>query len=120
MIFNNHQPIYVQIIDLIYKKILSDEWIADLRIPSVRDMAVKYEVNPNTVMRAYEKLQARSIIYNKRGMGYFLSTDAKEQVLREQCDEFVTNELPKLFERMSALGYSIDQLKDAYDKFEGK
>lgn len=118
MIFNNSQPIYVQIIDLIYKKILSDEWSADLRVPSVRDLAVEYEVNPNTVMRAYEKIQARNIIYNKRGMGYFLSVDAKEQVQNEQCETFVNNELPKIFERMKALGFTLEQFDDAYNKFK--
>ena len=96
MIFNNQQPIYIQIIEQIYLRILTKEWIPDQRIPSVRDMAIQFEVNPNTVMRSFERLQQNDIIYNKRGMGYFLATNALEQVKCEQ---------KRNFSRMSYLKY---------------
>lgn len=116
MIFNNQRPIYIQIIEQIHFKILTGEWTSDERIPSVRDLAINYEVNPNTVMRAYEKLQSKDIIYNKRGMGYFLSTNAMQQVKEEQREEFEQIELPKLFEKMTTLGMTIDDITNIYKK----
>lgn len=120
MIFNNQQPIYIQIISLIYLKILKNEWIEEERIPSVRDMATSYGINPNTVMRAYEKLQLKGIIYNTRGMGHSLAKDAKKQVKQEQKEEFECNELPKIFERMTSLGTTIDDIEQLYDKWLNK
>ncbi len=120
MIFNNQQPIYVQIIEQIYFKILSDEWVSDERVPSVRDLAMSYEVNPNTVMRAYEKLQMQEIIYNKRGMGYFLSPTAKKLVKTKQKTEFEELELPKFFEKMNSLDISADELIEKYNLWINK
>lgn len=119
MIFSNQRPIYIQIIEQIHFKILTGEWVPDERIPSVRDLAVLYEVNPNTVMRAYEKLQSKEIIYNKRGMGYFLSSDAQETVRGKQRDEFEREELPKIFEKMSTLGISINDFIRLYKERRG-
>ena len=114
MIFNNQQPIYIQIIEQIYLRILTKEWIPDQRIPSVRDMAIQFEVNPNTVMRSFERLQQNDIIYNKRGMGYFLATNALEQVKCEQKEEFFKNELPKIFEKISSLEISPEDINSRY------
>ncbi len=117
MIFNNQQPIYIQIIGQMYLRILSNEWLPDNRIPSVRDTAIRFEVNPNTVMRSYERLQQNNIIYNKRGMGYYLSPNALEQVKSEQKEEFYKNELPKIFEKITSLGITPDDIKIQLDEW---
>lgn len=72
MNYNTNQSIFIQIADRISDRVLSKEYQADGRIPSVRELAVEMEVNPNTVMRSFELLQNNEIIYNKRGIGYFI------------------------------------------------
>ena len=71
MDFKETQAIYLQIVDLVCDHIVTGKWKAQERIPSVRELGVQLEVNPNTVMRAYDYLQAREIICNKRGVGFF-------------------------------------------------
>ncbi len=79
MEFNNHRAIYLQIAEMICERILLGQFREDERIPSVREMAVQLEVNPNTVMRTFEFLQAKDIITNKRGVGYFVSVEGKQK-----------------------------------------
>ena len=76
MDFKETQAIYLQIVDLVCDHIVTGKWKAQERIPSVRELGVQLEVNPNTVMRAYDYLQAREIICNKRGVG-LLNPDVK-------------------------------------------
>ncbi len=104
MEFNNNKSIYLQICDAICEQILSGALESDGRIPSVREYGADIGVNPNTVMRSYEKLTNDGIIYNKRGIGYFISPDAKEIILNEQRRDFLENELPQILKRMKLLG----------------
>ncbi|MCL2313451.1 MAG: GntR family transcriptional regulator, partial [Firmicutes bacterium] len=66
MDFNLHKPIYLQISDNICNRILQKELESNDRIPSIRELGIEMGVNPNTVMRTYEYLQNKEIIYNKR------------------------------------------------------
>ena len=110
MEFVDNKPIYIQIYDSICEKILSGEYIESERIPSVRELGGEIGVNPNTIMRSYEKLSAEGVIYNKRGTGYFVSNDAKELILAAQRREFLENELPIIRKRMDLLGIDISEL----------
>lgn len=120
MIFNNKQPIYIQILELINYKIMNEEWIADERIPSVRDLAMSYEVNPNTVMRAYERLQNDEIIYKRRGLGYYLSVDACEKIFLQEKEDFIANELPKVFSKLETFSISISELEILLSSYKTK
>ena len=71
MQFNTRLPIYIQIAGYIRDLILNGTWSDGERIPSVRDMAVELEVNPNTVVRTYAILQDEGTLDNQRGIGYF-------------------------------------------------
>ena len=104
MEFNSNKPIYLQICDAICEQILSGELRPDERIPSVREYGAEIGVNPNTIMRSYEKLTADGVIYNRRGIGYFTSPDARESVLEIQRKDFMENELPDILKRMALLG----------------
>lgn len=104
MEFNGNKSIYLQICDAICERILSGDLAPDQRIPSVREYGADIGVNPNTIMRSYEKLTNEGIIYNKRGIGYFISPDARTIVLEEQRKEFINNELPAILKRMKLLG----------------
>jgi DNA-binding transcriptional regulator YhcF (GntR family) len=104
MEFSENKSIYLQICDAICERILSGELAPDSRIPSVREYGAEIGVNPNTVMRSYEKLTGEGIIYNKRGIGYFISPDAQKIVMETQKEEFLKNELPQILKRMKLLG----------------
>lgn len=110
MEFNENKSIYLQICDAICEQILSGELRPDERIPSVREYGAEIGVNPNTIMRSYEKLTAERIIYNKRGIGYFISADAKEIVLESQRKDFLENELPQIIRKMQLLGIDSEIL----------
>ena len=108
MQFNEEKPIWRQIYDLIAMRILSGEWAEMERIVSVREMAAAVGVNPNTVMRSYEKLEADGIIFNRRGIGFFVAEGAKDHIKQLERKKFMDEELPKLRERLVFLGLSID------------
>ena len=118
MQFRETVSIYLQIADYICEKILLKEWKVDERVPSVRELAMQLEVNPNTVMRTYEFLQQQNIIYNQRGIGYFVSTDAIKIATQYRKTEFMENELPVLFRNMYMLGMDVEELKPRFDKFK--
>ncbi len=111
MNFNDKKAIYHQIADLVCDKILKDEWTPESRILSVRELGVKIEVNPNTVLRAYDLLQQKGIITNKRGVGYFCTSDAKIRVLDLRKEEFIEEEIPALRRNLTLLGINFDELK---------
>jgi DNA-binding transcriptional regulator YhcF (GntR family) len=92
------------------EQILCGKLGPDERIPSVREYGAEIGVNPNTIMRSYEKLTADGIIYNKRGIGYFICPDAHETVLAAQRKEFLENELPQIRRRMKLLGINPEEL----------
>ncbi len=112
MEFNSNKSIYLQICDSICERILSGDLAPDARIPSVREYGAEIGVNPNTIMRSYEKLTSEGIIYNRRGIGYFISTDAREIVLEAQRKDFLENELPAIRRRMALLGLDPSLLKN--------
>ncbi len=82
MIFNNDKPIYLQMADRLSDEILAGTYHDDERISSVREYAVLLQVNTNTAVKAYEELARNEIIYNKRGLGYFVTKGAKQKILR--------------------------------------
>lgn len=114
MNYNTNQSIFIQIADRISDRVLSGDYKADSRIPSVRELAVEMEVNPNTVMRSFERLQANDIIYNKRGIGYFVAPDAERKIREMRHNQFVEDVLPSLFKEMYLLDVGIEELTEAY------
>ena len=89
MDFKTNKPIYQQIVDFCFSKILTREWTAGERIVSVRELSTQLAVNSRTVLKAYEYLQAEDIIYPERGMGFYLSKDAMKKVMKIQKKEFL-------------------------------
>lgn len=104
MEFNSNKAIYLQISDIICERILSGELRGNERIPSVREYGASIGVNPNTVMRTYEKLTNEGIIYNNRGIGYFVSENARDIVLENERKAFLEVELPAVLKKMELLG----------------
>lgn len=116
MNFNENRPIYLQIIDFFCDQILAKEWQSGDRIPSVREIAVQMEVNPNTAIRAFHDLQEAGVLFNQRGVGYFVEEKAFEFVKERRRREFVSIKLPHLFKNMDQLDFTIEDLKEAYQK----
>ena len=115
MIFSSDKAIYVQMADRLCDEILADKYQDDDRIPSVREYAVMLEVNTNTAVKAYDELARANIIYNKRGLGYFVTPGAKKQILKERKQAFMKEQLPKLFRQMQLLGITLEDVKAAYE-----
>ena len=119
MQFNNSsQAIYLQIADYVCEKVLLKEWLPDGKIPSVRELAVQLEVNPNTVARTYEFLKQQDIIYDKRGIGYFISVNGAKNAMDYRKHEFTEKEMPAIFRIMHMLGIEMDDLKNRFEKFK--
>jgi len=114
----NGQAIYLQIADYVCEKVLLGEWAPEAKIPSVRELAVQLEVNPNTVARTYEFLKQQDIIYDKRGIGYFISANGHKNAMAYRKNEFTENEMPSVFRIMHMLGIEMDDLKSRYEKFK--
>jgi DNA-binding transcriptional regulator YhcF (GntR family) len=114
MEFRERQGIYMQIGDYICENILRKQWVQGDRIPSIREMSVSMEVNPNTVMRSYNYLQERGVIFNKRGIGYFVADNAYAKTLELKKKGFVKHELPRLFNTMDLLDLSFEDLEHIY------
>lgn len=112
--FNKDRPIYLQISDRICDEILSGAYAEDQRIPSVRDYATLMQVNINTVMKTYEELSRSEIIYQRRGMGYFVTAGAKSAIRRQRKETFIHKTLAEMFRQMSLLGISIDDVVKEY------
>lgn len=108
MQFSDDKPIWRQIYELIAMRILSGEWREEERIVSVRELAQEVGVNPNTVMRSYERLEADGIIFNRRGIGFYVSSGAVAHIHDIERSKFISEELPKLVERLELLGLKIE------------
>ena len=116
MEFKETQAIYLQIGDYICENILTGKWEPGARIPSVREMGVNLEVNPNTVMRTYDFLQNRGVIFNKRGIGYYVSEDAPQKVKEYRKTLFMEHELPQFLKNLLLLDMSIEDIKPHYQQ----
>jgi DNA-binding transcriptional regulator YhcF (GntR family) len=117
MDFKDQQAIYLQIADYVCENILLKKWPAGEKIISIRDLAIRIEVNPNTVQRAYDFLQQKEIISNKRGIGYFIESDAERKIKTFRKEIFFENDLPAVFKNMFLLGVSVKEFGTRYKKF---
>ncbi len=114
MEFRQDQAIYLQIAEMICENILAGRWKPGDRIPSIRELAMSIEVNPNTVMRTYAYLQDQGIIQNQRGIGYFAAEQADLTTRELARRSFESRELPHIFKTMDLLGMSIAELEALY------
>ena len=120
MNFNNDKAIYIQIADRLCDEILAGTYQDDERIPSVREYAVLLQVNTNTAVKAYDELARSEIIYNKRGLGYFVTKGAKKKILKERKRLFMKEKLPEMFRHMQLLGIDISEIGEEWNRFSEK
>lgn len=110
MNFKETKSIYLQIADRIEDEILQGKYAEEGRIPSVREYAAEVEVNVNTVVRSYEYLQGQEIIQNKRGLGYFVSPDAKKSILSIRKKIFLNEFVPEFFKQLELLEIPLEEV----------
>ena len=114
MDFKESKPIYMQIVDRICGEIITGVFKEEERIPSVREYAANLEVNANTVVRSYDFLQNKDIIFNKRGIGYFVSQGAADKILIMRRELFMKEQLNDFFNEIDMLKISIDEIVELY------
>ncbi|MDE5807770.1 MAG: GntR family transcriptional regulator [Muribaculaceae bacterium] len=118
MVFEeSNKAIYIQIADRICNEILDGLYLPDSRLPSVREYASDLQVNANTVMRSYDRLSQKGVIYNRRGIGFFVSPDAREKILSEKAELLMDSRINELFDLLYHLEISPDNLKSQYIRF---
>jgi len=120
MKFRKQRAIYLQIGDYLCENILRRTYAPGDKIPSVREMAVSVEVNPNTVMRTYTDLQQKGILFNQRGIGFFVADDAVEKILGMKRREFFKADLPNFFKTIKLLNLQYEDLQELYQIEEAK
>lgn len=118
MNFKESVTIYAQMAERLSDEILQGKYAADEKIPGVREYSALLEVNVNTAIKAYDLLSTRGIIYNRRGLGYFVSPDARQIILDARRTEFLHDFLPEFLRRMRQLGISMDTIEEAYRNTE--
>ncbi|KAA3437808.1 GntR family transcriptional regulator [Rufibacter hautae] len=118
MEFRNNEAIYLQIASHVSENILLGKWLPEDKIPSVRELAVQLQVNPNTVMRTFEYLQNQEVIYNKRGIGFFVTPEGVEKVKHHRKERFLQQDLPEFFRNVFLLDISLDELQKRYEQFK--
>ncbi|MDE5996608.1 MAG: GntR family transcriptional regulator [Muribaculaceae bacterium] len=117
MIQTDNRPIYVRLADQICDRILMDEYHKLERIPSVREYAVSQQVNPATAARAFEILERQGVIFNKRGLGFFVAESAVEIIRKIRLDTLLGEESELFFSRLAVLEVTPEQLRDMYSKY---
>ncbi|MFC6998179.1 GntR family transcriptional regulator [Rufibacter roseus] len=118
MEFKNNEAIYLQIAAYVSDNILLGKWPPEDKVPSVRELAVELQVNPNTVMRTYEYLQNQEVIYNKRGIGFFVTPDGVGKVKKHRRERFLQQDLPEFFRNIFLLDIPLEELQQRYEHFK--
>ena len=110
--WSDNQPIYRQIRDIIVAMILDGVLKEGDALPSVRQVATEYRVNPLTVLRSFHELVSEDIVEKRRGLGMFVKNGAREIVLRAERARFLKEEWPRIRETIERLGLRAEDLLD--------
>lgn len=114
--WNSSQPIFMQIRQKIVELILNGEIGEGEAIPSVRQTAAELSVNPLTVTKAYQSLVDAQILEKKRGLGMFVTSGAREALLGQERDRFISEDWPRIAAQIQMLGLKVDDLMDGSAK----
>lgn len=120
MNFITNKAIYLQIADDIADHILAGNPAPEQRIPSTRELSASYQVNINTVMRSMDYLQNQGIIFNRRGIGFFVAPEATEIIRNIKVNNFINNEMAYFFRRLSTAGVTPERLSELYADYCSK
>src|SRR5881296_4443460 len=111
--WNDHQPIYRQLRDRGAHMILDGVLNEGDPLPSVRNVAAEYRVNPLTELKAYQQLVDEELVEMKRGLGMFVKAGARDLLLKGERQKFLTEEWPRVAEKIQRLGLTQKELDAA-------
>ena len=114
MDFKTELPIYLQVMTHIKRDIITGVIHPGEKLPSVRDLALQYTINPNTASRVYRELEAENICFTRRGMGTFVTEDTERinRMKRETAQELIQ----QFMEGMAHLGFTCDETMNLIEK----
>lgn len=110
MEFATDKPIFRQVADYCVANIRAGNWPSEQRIPSTKELAIELAVNNRTVMKAYDGLSDAGVIYQRRGLGYYVAPDALDHIRKMYRDSFQTNSIPALRREMELAGITPEEL----------
>ncbi|MEM1080911.1 MAG: GntR family transcriptional regulator [Pseudomonadota bacterium] len=108
--WDDNQPIYWQLRERTVAAILDGTLPEGQPLPSVRQVAVDFQINPLTVSKAYQSLVDDALVEKRRGVGMFVVDGARNQLLSSERDRFLNDDWPKIVSRIDQLGLTVDQL----------
>jgi len=111
--FHNNQPIYRQLRHRVVAMILDGVLKEGDPLPSVRNVAAEYRVNPLTVLKGYQQLVDEQLVEKKRGLGMFINAGARNLLLRGERQKFLTEQWPRVYATIQRLGLTPQELLDA-------
>ncbi len=111
--WNDNQPIYRQLRDRVVEMILEDVLADGDVLPSVRNVAAEYRLNPLTVLKGYQELVDEELVEKKRGRGMFVLPGAKERLLKDERQRFLDEEWPRVAATIERLGLHAEDLVQA-------
>lgn len=108
MEFKSNLPIYLQVIDDIKKKIITGALPLGTKLPSSRELAIQYDINPNTAARVHNEMESLGLSYTKRGIGTFVTEDPQviDRLKQEQLKQILT----VLDEQLTGMGYTPEEI----------
>lgn len=111
--WNDNTPIYLQLKEKVVAMMLDGDLNPGEALPSVRQVAADYQLNPITVSRAYQELVDETLVEKRRGLGMFVTEGAREKLLASEREQFLSNEWPLVVERIQRLGLDLEKLMNA-------
>ena len=114
--WNENQPIYRQLRDRVVAMILDGVLKEGDPLPSVRNVAAEYRVNPLTVLKGYQQLVDEGLVESRRGLGMFINTGARALLLEGERRKFLEEEWPRISETIERLGLKADELLNGASK----
>jgi len=106
--FNDKTPIYLQLVDIFKMSIANGTWPIGGRVDTVRDLAIRYQVNPNTVQRSLAELERENLVFSERTSGRYITND--EGVVREIRAKLAARKISDYAEQMSLLGFGSEEI----------
>lgn len=111
--WNDSQPIYRQLRDLVVAMILDGVLKEGDPLPSVRNVAAEYRVNPLTVLKSYQQLVEERLVEKRRGLGMFIKPGARDLLLQGEREKFLAEQWPRVYATIQRLGLTAQDLQDA-------
>jgi GntR family transcriptional regulator len=108
--WNDNQPIYRQLRDRVVAMILEEVLKEGDPLPSVRNVAAEYRVNPLTVLKGYQQLVDEGLVESRRGLGIFINSGARNMLLKGERQKFLTEEWPRVEATIERLGLKAEDL----------